>query len=395
MKALLIKGSSTYGVLRLFTDELAAAFRSRGWDVQILDIENPAQASRPLADYADDGPFDLVFSFGLFGEVADERGRSVGEMVGAPHVIQYVDYPLSHLTRLEQTSPRAALLMVDESHVAALASLYPPDRFAAVRFSPHAAIGPTVSPGADPDDFAARRPIRLLFPGSAYGETPPGWRNQPPAVQTVFEHAAEIALAGDAVAPLDALDQAMTVAGLDPVDPAFAGFRKLATQVHEHVRALRRRQLLEAVIRLGLPVHIAGGGYDPDLARHRNLTLLGNVEIADILSLMAGSRVVLNANANFVAGSHERPLSAMNAGAVAATDNSAFYAASFGAGELAGFRWSRLDDDLAAIGALAEDPDAAFAVARAGQRTVVGGHLWTHRIAGMVAAAHAARWKFA
>jgi hypothetical protein len=392
VKALLIKGGSTYGVLRLFVDELADAFRARGWDVQILDIENQAQARRPLGDYADDGPFELVFSFGLFGEVVDERGRSVGEMVGAPHVIQYVDYPLSHLTRLEQTSPRAALLMVDESHVAALTSLYPPDRFAAVRFSPHAAIGQTISPGADADDFAARRPIRLLLPASSYGDPPVGWRNQPAGVQRVFEQAVGIALAGDRVAPLDALDQAMTAAGLDPADPAFAGFRKLATYVHEHVRALRRRQLLEAVIRLGLPVHIAGGGHDPDLTRHKTLTLLGEVGIGDILALMARSRVVLNTNANFVAGSHERALSALNAGAVPATDTSAFYAANFKAGaEMAIFRWSRLEEDLAAIGALAEDPQAAFAIASDGQRRVAQGHLWAHRIDGIVAAADAAR----
>jgi Glycosyl transferases group 1 len=396
VKALLIKGSSAYGVLRLFIDDLADAFRSQGWDVQLLDIENDAQARRPLGDYADDGPFELVFSFGLFGEVVDEQGRSVGEMVGAPHVIQYVDYPLSHLTRLEQTSPHAALLMIDESHAAALKSLYPPDRFAAVRFSPHAAIGATVSPGADADDFAARRPIRLLLPASPYGDPPVGWRNQPAGVQRVFEQAVEIALAGDRVAPLDALDQAMTASRLDPSDPEFTGFRKLATYVHEHVRSLRRRQLLEAVIRLGLPVHIAGGGHDPDLARHKTLTLLGAVGIGDILALMAASRVVLNANANFVAGSHERPLSALNAGAVPATDPSAFYAANFEAGaEMAVFRWSRLEQDLAAIGALAEDPEAAFAIASAGQRRVVKGHLWAHRIDGIIAAADEARGRMA
>jgi len=392
VKALLIKGSSGYGVLRLFIDELADAFRGRGWEVQILDVENQAQALRPLGDYADDGPFELVFSFGLFGEVVDERGRSVGEMVGAPHVVHYVDYPLSHLTRLEQTSPRAALLMVDESHVAALKSLYPPDRFATVRFSPHAAIGPTTSPGADPADFAARRPIRLLFPGSAYGDPPVGWRNQPPGVQRVFEQAVEIALSRDVTPSLDALDQAMKAAGLDTADPEFTGFRKLATHVQEHVRAVRRRQLLEAAIRLGLPVHIAGGGHDPDLARQGNLTLLGQVDIGGILALMATSRVVLNTNANFVAGSHERPLSALNAGAVPATDTSAFYAANFEAGaEMAFFRWSRLEEDLAALGALAEDPQAAFAIASAGQRRVVEGHLWAHRIDGIVAAADEAR----
>ena len=281
--------------------------------------------------------------------------------------------------------------MVDESHVAAVRSLYGVDRFAAVGFSPHAAIGPTISPGADPEAFAAARPIHILFPGTGYGPPSVGWRNLPIGVQKVFDQAVEIALASDWVAPLDALDQAMTGAGLDPGNPDFSAFRKLATYVHEYVRTARRRQLLDAVIRVGLPVHIVGKGHDTDLARHKNLTLLGEARFDEVLALMAGSRVVLNANANFGAGSHERPLTASNAGAVAATDRSAFYDDNFDASEMAFFRWTRLEDDLANIGALAEDSVAAFAIARAGQRRVVTEHLWIHRVAGIIEVTKKAR----
>lgn len=396
LRALLIKGKSSYDVLRLFTDDLAAAFRGMGWTVDLIDLEIEADMRRPLDSYAKDAPVDLIFSFGIFGESVDRDGMFIGDIVGAPHIIQYVDYPLSHLTRLEQTSPRAGLLMVDESHVAAIRSLYGPDRFAAVGFNPHAAVGPTISPGANPEAFAAARPIHILFPGTGYGAPPVGWRHLPPGVRTVFEQAAEIALASDWTSPMDALDQAMTSAGLDPANPDFAAFRKLATYVHEHVRAVRRRQLLDAVIRLGLPVHVVGKGHDADLARHKNLTLLGEARFDEVLALMAGSRVVLNANANFGAGSHERPLTASNAGAVAATDGSTFYDANFEAGtEMAIFRWTRLEEDLAQIGILAEDPAAAFPIAKAGQRRVVTGHLWIHRVAGVIAAAEKARSRMA
>ena len=391
MKALLIKGQSAHDVLRLFVDDLAAAFRSRGYEVFILDNADPVQSPEILDAFIAGEAVDLVFSFGIFGESKDAQGRFIGDLAGAPHIVQYVDYPLSHLTRLEATSPRAGLLMVDESHVTAIRALYPPHRFASLGFSPHAATGPTVSPGQDAEDFAARRPIRILFPGAFHGAPPEGWRNLPPAVRTIFAEAVERCLAADWIAPLDGLDQSMRGAGLDPANPDFAAFRKLATYVHEQVRTRRRVMLLEAVIRLGLPAHIVGGGYDAGLERHRSLTLVGAARFDETLALMAGSRVVLNANANFGEGSHERPLCALNAGAVAATDSSTFYADSFDAGaELAVFRWTRLDEDLAAIGALAEDPGRAFAIASAGQRRVVRGHLWEHRIDGIVAAARAA-----
>ena len=392
MRALLIKGKSAYGVLRQFTDELAAACRGHGWAVELLDLESEADLRRPLDSYVVETPLDLVFSFGILGESKDADGLYIGDIVCAPHVVQYVDYPLSHLTRLEATSPRAALLMVDETHVAAIESIYGADRFGGVALSAHAAIGPTVFPGLDAADFALRRPIRILLPATGYPVPERGWRNMQPAVQAIFEQACEIALSARWTPPLDALDQAMGAAGLDVADPQFAAFRKLATHVHEHVRAVRRQQVLAAITRLNLPVHIVGAGHDPALAGASNVTVVGEAGVDQVLALMGGSRVVLNINANFGAGSHERPLTAMNAGAVAATDESRFYAANFTAGaDLATYRWDRLDEDLVAIAALADDPDAAFAMASAGQQRVLADHLWTHRIGGIVAAADAAR----
>jgi spore maturation protein CgeB len=107
---------------------------------------------------------------------------------------------------------------------------------------------------------------------------------------------------------------------------------------------------------------------------------------------MARSRVVLNVNANFGAGSHERPLCGMNAGAAAASDVSAFYAANFKVGEeIALYRWRDLEAGLAAVAELAKDAEAAFAMAQAGQRRVVAEHRWINRVETVIAAAEAAR----
>jgi hypothetical protein len=107
---------------------------------------------------------------------------------------------------------------------------------------------------------------------------------------------------------------------------------------------------------------------------------------------MKRARVVLSINANFGAGSHERPLSALLAGAAAATDHSSFYQQAFALDrELAIFRWMSLPDDLQRVGALAEDPAAAFALARAGHARVLAAHRWTHRLDAILAAADAGR----
>lgn len=392
MRVILFKGASAYGALRLFIDDLAVAFGRLGHEPIVIDATAETDLLVTLERHLAAGPIDLVFSFNIFGDARDDRGRSIGDIVSAPHVIQFVDYPLSHLHRLEKTSPHAALLVVDQSHVEAILSTYGPDRFGYVGFSAHGAIGETVSPGADPTVFAADRPIPILFLGTFYKPQAPGWRNMPANVQNIYEAAVEIALANEWTPALDALDSVLCSAGIDPDDNNFAEFRKTAHFVHERVRAHRRFQLLNVAASMGLPLHIFGKGYDEDLHRYKNLTYGGDVDLPAALKLMAQSRVVLNINANFGAGSHERPLSALNAGAAAASDHSSFYASHFKAGEeIALYRWRDLEAGLASIAKLAKQPEAAFAMAQAGQRRTVAEHMWINRVATIVAAAEHVR----
>ena len=108
MQVVLIRGASAYGALGLFTERLAAAFAQRGYSPVIVDAtaQNLEDALRRIAAQ---GPVALAFSFGLFGEFRSPDGQSVGDLVEAPHVIHYVDYPLSHALRLDRT-PRSAAI---------------------------------------------------------------------------------------------------------------------------------------------------------------------------------------------------------------------------------------------------------------------------------------------
>jgi spore maturation protein CgeB len=100
----------------------------------------------------------------------------------------------------------------------------------------------------------------------------------------------------------------------------------------------------------------------------------------------------LNTNANFGAGSHERPLTAMLAGAVAVSDFSTFYSNNFREGEeIVLYRWMALEEGMHRVGALLEQPDAAHAIAAAGQARVSAQHRWDNRVDAIIAAAAAAR----
>ena len=390
MRAILIKGRSAYGALRLFIDELAGAFARAGVEPVVIDGIVETDLAAALRRAATGGA-ELVFSFNILGDFTD-RGQSVTDIAGAPHVIHYVDYPLTHWQALDATSAQAALLCVDRTHPVAIRSIWGADRFAHLGFCAHAAVGETVSPGADPGAFARARPIPILFTGTFYRRATPHWSDMPERAQQIFEAAYEVASAGVGLPALAALDAVLKQLGLEPADPRYAALRKGAAFVHEHLRFQRRLQLIQAADRLGVQLHVCGSGYENALDEFSNLVHHGEPSFHEALGLMAQARVVLNVNANFSAGSHERVFSAMNAGAAVVSDSSTFYAAAFRPGrEIGLYSWDALDAGLAGLQALSQDAEAAHAMACAGQRRVLAEHRWDHRIGDILDAARQAR----
>jgi hypothetical protein len=348
------------------------------------------------------GRLDLVFSINIAGNFVDRMGRPMIEVTGAPHVVQYVDYPLHDLKRFTATSPGTALLFVDPSHVRTVEKLFGPDRFAYLAFSPHGAVGsPRQSPG-QAETFVDRRPIPVLFAGTYYRPNKDIWNAYPIEIRKVFWAAVDIAMSAEWISPLDALDLALTAHGLDPNGVAvpdlqaedLLSVRMLASQVQEWVRTERRERFLAAAARAGLPLTMVGKQCDEGLHQYANIDYRGPVEIAESVRLMQSARLLINLNGNFGRGSHERPFTAMVAGAAVASDYSTYYAQEFEEGrEIALFRWTNLENDLAKIADLARNPKALFEMARAGQAKAMAHHRWDNRIDSVLEAARAASAK--
>jgi hypothetical protein len=387
LNVILIKGRSTYDATRVFIDEIAEAFRRAGDVVQVVDLAEEPDELGYIARRAAGGSYDLIFSIGLFGELHDEAGRSLSQIVGAPHVIQYVDYPLSHYPRLMSTDRGAAILVVDPTHVTAIRSVLGEDRFRHIAFSPHGGVGEPAPLPASASAWADARPIPLLFPGTFYKPGPPMWAKARRTLQTIFDAAVETCLRAEFVPALTALDQAIDDHGAALSPAARRDLRINAFAVHERVRQHRRYEMLRAMAKTGLPIQVFGEGYDRDLYRFKNITYGGPKTFGEIVGLMGQSRLVMNINANFGHGSHERPLSAMLAGAVAVSDYSRFYEEAFGEA-LVQLRWRNLEGDLARLGEVMRNPDLAFEIAVNGRKAALA-HRWDNRIAAIVEAAQA------
>lgn len=351
-------------------------------------MQDGAVAALP-AFLAANGPFDFAFSYSVGGEWRAPNGKSIGELIDAPHVIQYVDHPFTHYAKLSKTPASAIILTIDESHAELIRSAMGKDRFAQVAFNPHAAIGTPAPLPDDAADYAAARPIRMLFAGTFYkpGETP--WSHIPQNVQVIFNDAADRALSQDWLAPHHALLEALFDRHIGPEDEITKQLMPYTYAIHEWVRLNRRFDFLKAAIKARLPLTVVGSGYEKDLYRFKKMDYRGPAGFNDVLGLIRQSRMVVNVNVNFGQGSHERPLCAMLGGAVAASEASTFYSQNFNVsdldGEMSTFRWSSLDYDLEGLIDLAESPERLLGMARAAQQTTLKTHMWINRARNVIA----------
>lgn len=179
----------------------------------------------------------------------------------------------------------------------------------------------------------------------------------------------------------EAMDRVLESRGIDPADPAHIGPRESACLIDAEVRKTRRFEFLKAVAKTGLPLRICGFGWEPELSRFKNAIYEGPVAMRRVVDLMAKSRLVLNTNGNFGAGSHERPFSASLAGAATFSDFSRYYAQVFQPGiNIELFSWKNLDAGMTALTALASDPERCFEYARSAKIETMNNHTWDHRV---------------
>jgi hypothetical protein len=393
MRILMMKGQSQYGGTRLFADLAAAALARRGHHVDMLDLGESDQAGMLVLQHAASGPpaYGLVFTINIAGEFRDSAGRRLRDLYQAPHVVWHTDYILSKADRVRETPSSTALLMVDPTQVDAVRAVYGPERFDHLAFFPHPAVGEPAPDDATVAEFVERRPISVLWSGGFQKPDAP-WKGVEGPARQLLQDALDLALSVEWAPPHEALDQVMAARGLDLAAPPIRAAREAAALLDVEVRMTRRFEFLKAVAKTGVPLHIVGAGWEGQLYRFKNATFEGAVEMTRMAELMAQSRVVLNTNGNFGAGSHERPFSASLAGAATFSDYSRYYGQVFEAGRnIELFRWQDLAGGMAQLQALAADPARAFEYARAAKALTLAGHTWDHRIDLVLQAGEAVR----
>lgn len=330
-----------YNSYTYFSDHIAARLRHLGYHVSIFSTaKHPLEELEQFAGQSFDAVIDCNSAAPRI--MTDENGYFL-DTIDAPFFNLLLDHPLYHHDSLKCTLKNYHVRCLDENHVAYVKKYYPHIQSTGLwtatgspaddRSCAPSADNRTCTPDAPSGSGLGTHPspapikdrgIPVLFcatytdPEDVQGAI----RALPEFIQEDL-HRLINALLSD---PKLTIEGAVTMLGdslnvyLPEAMPLFVQSCFLADT---YVRAHRRRALVTAAARAGLPLHLVGADWDKlPLPTDSTVSVHGSVPYTEIFALMANSRLTLNLMPEFKSGFHDRIFSAMLNGSVAVTDPS-------------------------------------------------------------------------
>ena len=146
-----------------------------------------------------------------------------------------------------------------------------------------------------------------------------------------------------------------------------------------YIKDWRRCKMLKELLSAGIEVDIFGKGWnEEDLAGKAHIR--GTVSYAEMLQIIMQAKIVVNDEACFNDGAHDRVFTAMLNGAVVVSEYSNYLAEEFEAGEdLFLFDWQNTSRQMEIIPRLLSDDTFRETVACRAYAKTINKHTWGHR----------------
>lgn len=147
-----------------------------------------------------------------------------------------------------------------------------------------------------------------------------------------------------------------------------------------YLRGYYREKIVKALIREGITVHVAGGGWEKFAAEEDykdNLVLMGTLDMQQTGDITSNSKILINVMPWFKDGIHDRVLTAMHNGTVCVTDSSSYIDSHFVNMEnIVLYNLKEIDRIPDKIKWLLNHPEQAEKIAKAGKNKALLEYTW-------------------
>ncbi len=371
MKFLVLKGESSYGVLRRFADEASEALKQLGHVAEIYDIYDKAKKERTLEEIKD--YFDAILSFNGIGSenhaTNNGQSRAIFDITDIPFISWMVDHPAYHHKRLTSNIPKRVSLCVNQEHC----ELIKQAGFTGKNFVLLAGAMGTLE---EPKDYRKKK-YQATLAATWMGNPVPFWENSyDAALGRIVEEAINRLIYDATASPFLALSNAALNHGFS-IQPGPQIFNILCGMLN-FIRSLDRVRTIRALANSELPVNIVGSGWEAYTGPRGKLNFSSNQDTTAMLETYRDSKVVFNFNA--ANGASERAFAGMIAGSAVLSDFSeALNSITNHGKDILFFDRSKPGDVAQKLGELIES-DIGETIARNSRESVLREHLWLHRI---------------
>ncbi len=358
--------------------EIGRSFQNLGCDVELIYLNDPSAMQRAY-DLMQAGK--VWFSIGIndtgaFLQTAPEH-YVLGD-ISVPYVSVLLDAPYNAANGdLGFPCLKHYLWVLDKSHIGAIKYRFPNKQFAGEIFQP---LGGDAFLDSD-ELFSVERDMDVVFSASMFedGRVKEYWKEQTanPFIIRILDDVVDYMLQKP-VSLIPAVRYVLEDRGLigqeyvNALAPYFHG-------VFFYVKMKRRYRTLEILSRKGLTIDVFGPGWE-NVPFAGKLRLHGKTSYDEVLAAFARAKVVVQDQAEFNNGGHDRVFTAMLNGAAVVSEYSSYLDAQFDdARELCMFDWSSADQQLDIVEELIGNEPKRLAMAVAAYGKAKANHKWENR----------------
>lgn len=375
-KILVIKGFSAYNVLRCAADEIARGFAHYGYQVEMLDMQEP-DISVKLVDCLDRRD-EYAFYFSMQAIGWEQECTALPQLQEMRRVGWLVDDPFFHEGRLVSSAGTGAyVLTVQDTFTRRIRENYP--KFTQIQTLYHGGFYSGEVPAWE------EREIDVFFPGSY--TTAQAAQQKLESLDGVFEFIGQkvkdrLVLNGQTNTWDEELRSYLKEIYFEISEEELQTLLRELYPLDEFQRACIREKMLEVLLEAGIRVSVVGKGWDAYAGRgreHLDVLSAEGVDIKEVVRLMQRSKIVLH-NINFTSGMHERIFTAMLAGAICVSGEYDLLKRFFANGiEMVMYPQSEPQCLPAIVKGLLSNPEHARKIADAGREKALQKHTWQRR----------------
>lgn len=363
--------------------EIGKSFEHLGLDVELTYLNDPSAMQRAYdLMVAGDVWFTIgVNDTGAFLQTAP--GHYVLGEIPVPYVSVLLDAPYNAANgNLAFPCLKHYLWVLDKSHIGAIKYRFPEKQFAGEIFQP---LGGDEAVNEE-DIFSTERDLDVVFSASMFedGNIREYWQEQTdnPFIIRILNDVVDYMLAHP-VSLVPAVKHVLENRGLygqqyiDGLAPYFHG-------VFFYVKMKRRYRTLEALAHRGLTVDVFGPGWE-NVPFANKLRLHGATPYEAVLDSFARAKVVVQDQAEFNNGGHDRVFTAMLNGAAVVSEYSSYLDKEFeNNSEIYMFDWQNTVSQLDIVEELLSDESKRLASAIRAYGKAKANHKWENRAMGVL-----------